>query len=146
LRVPKYLHEAVPTGKILHETSHVIDLMPTFLEIAEVSYLAAYKGRPVASLDGRSLLPVMKEGRRTGDRVLLWESFGHRAVRQGGWKLVRGREGSSGELYNIAEDRTERHDLAARACEKVRGMSQAWQAWADSAGVIMDPNGPWLRG
>ena len=25
-------------------------------------------------------------------------------------------------------------------------MSQAWQAWADSVGVVIDPDGPWLRG
>ena len=42
------------------------------------------------------------------------------------------------ELYNVATDRTEMHDLAARQFERVKEMSAQWEAWASRVGVM-----PW---
>ena len=45
-------------------------------------------------------------------------------------KLVRPKNNSQWELYNLNEDRSEQHDLAAKYPEKVAEMSKAYEAWA----------------
>ena len=42
------------------------------------------------------------------------------------------------ELYDLAHDRTETHDLAAAQPDKVKELAAAWQTWADRVGVA-----PW---
>ena len=40
------------------------------------------------------------------------------------------------ELYNLAEDRSELHDLASRHPKTVEEMSSLWQKHADRIGVV----------
>jgi arylsulfatase A-like enzyme len=60
-------------------------------------------------------------------------------VRVGDWKLVAKGPGGAWELYNLAEDRTESKDLAARHPEKVEDLALRWEAWAKRANVL-----PWI--
>jgi arylsulfatase len=136
----------VPSGRVVSDVGHVADLMPTFLALAGATYPEKYRGRTLATLDGSSLLPVMLGGNRPAKDKLFWELFGHCAMRQGPWKLVKDRDRKQWELYNIEEDRTETTNLAAGHASRVREMVAAWQAWADQVGVIIDPNAPWLKG
>src|SRR6185295_12975525 len=72
---------------LTREPGHVIDLMPTLLEIAGASYPAEYKGRAIHPVEGRSLTPVLQGGTRP-TAVYGWEHEGNRAIRDGDWKLV----------------------------------------------------------
>ena len=65
------------------------------------------------------------------------EHEGNRAIRKGAWKLVAAYKGEW-ELYNLADDRTETNNLAAKEPERVKAMAKAWQSWADRVGVV-----PW---
>jgi arylsulfatase len=64
-----------------------MDIAPTLLELAGLSHPGTeYRGRPVAPLRGRSLLPYLKGHRESphpDDHVTGWELFGQRAIRQG---------------------------------------------------------------
>ena len=60
---------------------------------------------------------------------------GNAAVRMGKWKLVRNYPGPW-ELYDLEADRTELDDVAARHPDRVREMSEAYEAWAERCGVI----------
>ena len=94
---------------------------------------------------GRSWGPVLSgqaEAVRTDRDWLAWELFGNRAVRQGDWKL-RWEYKSIGkgtwELYDVATDPAERHDLAAERPDKVKALIAIWDDYARANNVIL-PN------
>jgi len=124
----------VPRGAVCQEVGHVIDLVPTCLDFAGVKEVAELDGHPLLPIEGRSLRPVLEGGRREGHEAIGWEHQGHRAIRCGDWKLVAA-HGEPWELYNLAADRTETENLAARYPDKVRELAMRYQQWADRVGV-----------
>ena len=86
-------------------------------------------------LEGRSLAPVFRGGKRAAHPHLCWEHEGNRAVRQGDWKLVAQFRGPW-ELYNLAEDRTEMRDLAKTNPAKVKDLTAIYDGWAKRCGVV----------
>lgn len=124
-------------GSTTNEVGHIIDFMPTFLELAGGEYPEKYKGNNIYPMDGQSLVPIFRSGKREGHPALFWEHEGKRAVRQGDWKLVSG-SGGDWELYNIPDDRTEMHDLSAQHPEKVKELRELYENWARESNVL-----PW---
>ncbi len=123
-------------GTLTDQVGHIVDIMPTLLELAGAAYRSTLDGRELTPLEGRSLVPVFA-GNTLGARTLGWEHEGNRAIRIGDWKLVAVFRGPW-ELYDLAHDRTETHDLAAAQPDKVKELAAAWQTWADRVGVA-----PW---
>jgi arylsulfatase len=62
--------------------------------------------------------------------ALWWEHEGNRAIRVGDWKLVAAKD-RPWELYDLAGDRTETHDLAGEQPERVREFVGRWQRMHD---------------
>lgn len=104
------------------EPAHLIDVLPTFAELAGVD--SPY----VQASPGRSLLPLLR-GDDAPERSLFFEHEGHRALRRGKWKLVA-LAGRPWELYDLSKDEAEMNDLAAKHPERVKKTSQAWEDWA----------------
>ena len=127
-------------GTITNQVGHIIDLMPTFLELAGATYPQRLDDRPLTPLVGKSLVHVLRGG-RIGTRALGWEHEGNRAIRVGDWKLVA-RHKQPWELYDMRADRTELNDLATKMPEEVRKLSTKWGAWANRAGVLPYPPRP----
>lgn len=126
-------------GGIDHQPCHLIDIMATCLDTAGTEYPAQYEGRRPVPAEGISLLPLA-EGRRLPVRPIFAEHEGNRMVRLGRWKLVASYyNGQRWELYDIAHDRTEQHDLAARHPRRVARMAQLYFRWADANGVLPYP-------
>lgn len=126
-----------------HATTHLIDLMPTCLELAKAEYPREKDGLKIHPMEGKSLLPVFGGG--TIEReYLFWEHEGHRAIRVGDWKLVaKGRHGQDKvrwELYNLAEDRSELKDLSKAEPERFQSMIALWQKHAVRTKVIPWPH------
>jgi arylsulfatase len=121
-------------GGLTHEPGHLIDLMATCLDAAGAEYPKTIKGREVTPLEGRSLVPVFRTGKREGHPELYWEHEGNRAVRQGKWKLVARHQGPW-ELYDLEADRTEMKNLAPREPGKVAELAAQWDRWARKVGV-----------
>ena len=67
-------------GGITRQVGHVIDLMATFLEIAEGQY-PRNNGNDILPLEGKSLCPIFEGKTRAGHEALFWEHEGNRAVR-----------------------------------------------------------------
>ena len=128
-------------GAITHQVGHVIDLLPTFAELAGAAYPAWWRGQAVAPLDGRSLAPILRGARRAPHAALFWELNGCRAVRRGRWKAVslgperwhvghRIAAGCAGwELYDVAADRCELIDRAREQPELVTELDRLWRRW-----------------
>jgi len=110
---------------------HVIDLVPTVLELAGLP--AEKKTGP--AYPGTSLNPVFKGKGKAEVRDLWWAHDGHRAYRSGDWKIVS-KKGKDWELYDMGEDRTERKDLAGSKKAKVKQLAQKWEKTVD--GFIRD--------
>ena len=126
-------------GERRRQPGHVIDILPTCLEVAGAAMPATREGVAVQPLEGRSLVPAF-HAEPGADRRLFWEHEGNAAVSDGDTKLVRlGRDGPW-ELYDLVADRTESHDLAAAQPEKVRDLTAAWEQWAERVHAVPMPD------
>jgi len=121
-------------GSITKQPGHVMDIMPTCLELAGARYPSEYNGHKLTALDGKSLAPVLATGGRKEHDMIFFEHMGGRAVRMDNWKLVA-LKNESWRLYNLAKDRTETNDLAAEHPDRVRTMSAEWEKWAGRVGL-----------
>ena len=99
-------------GELRHQLGHIIDIMATCVEVAEVDYPTQLRGQRITPCEGLSLMPVFANQDRAY-RTIGWEHEGNRGVRKGRWKLVTLR-GEAWGLYDLARDRTELHNLADR--------------------------------
>jgi len=126
----------VKPGTLTHQIGHVIDLMPTCLEIAGVPYPKTFDGNTILPVEGRSLLPILRGGKRPPPEALFWAQLGNRAVRQGKWKLVWDVDFKHWELYDMETDRTERDNMATRHPAQVKALALAYEQWAKSVGRI----------
>jgi arylsulfatase len=124
-------------GRIVPQVGHVIDLMPTCLEVAGAKYPESVGGRPITPLEGHSLVPALRGEPFARKAPLFWEHFGNRAVRDGDWKLVASK-GAPWELYNLSADRTELRDLASRDPERAAALASEYDGWAERCGVLSD--------
>jgi arylsulfatase A-like enzyme len=125
----------IKQGTITRQTGHVMDLMPTVLDVAGATYPKTYEGRRILPLEGRSLLPVLEGRQRQGHEAIFWEHEGNRAVRMGRWKLVsQGQD--RWELYDVEADRTEQRDLAAAHPDRAAEMKASWENWASRVGAV----------
>jgi len=123
-------------GQITRQVGHIIDILPTCLDVAGASYPTKRAGKDVLPVEGKSLLDVLDGKTRKGHDAIYWQYGSSRAVRQGKWKLV-GR-GKTWELFDLDADRTELHDLASsepRRVERMAAMYSAWQARCRAAAV-----------
>jgi arylsulfatase len=134
-------------GDTVKAVAHVMDLAPTFLEIAGASYPNTFQGREVVPLLGESLVPVlagMSNTVRGDDDPLGFEMMGWRAVRMGRWKItwIDAPFGSSEwQLFDLANDPGETRDLAAAHPELLQRLLQEYHAYADEVGVIYAEEG-----
>ena len=120
---------------ITEQPGHIIDIMATFIELAETEYPETYQGEKILPLEGTSLLPIFKGEQREDHDFYAWEWSGNRAYREGNTKAVWDSLIGKWELYDLSVDRTETNDLAATQPETTERLAQAWQKWADMTGV-----------
>lgn len=116
-----------PTDDWYREPVHLIDIMPTILEITGACYPGKSSESEIPAVDGVSFLAALKGQSHKRDKPLFFQFGGGSAMRDGKWKLVRSRKGW--ELYDFSTDRTEGCDLATEMPERVEQMSAAWDAW-----------------
>jgi arylsulfatase len=114
-------------GELRRNPGHVIDLVPTFLQVAGAPRPDAGPGRPAPAPPGQCLVPAFARDGTVQHDELWWEHEGNRAIRVGDWKLVAAGRDGPWELYNLAEDRTETKDLAREYPERVRELARRWQ-------------------
>lgn len=122
----------VAPNSITYQVGHIIDFMPTLLELADSDNPDRFNGNELLPVEGQSLLPIFHGKKRAGHPSLSWELFGNRAIRQGDWKLVWGASEKQWELYNLKTDRSETSNLAEQFPERVTAMSRDWETWQQS--------------
>lgn len=127
----------IKPGSKTDAVGHIIDFMPTFLEAAATAYPEEFGGKKLLPIEGKSLLPVFREGSAVRDEndYLFWNWAGTRAARKGDWKIVGGGKSKTWELYDLSTDRTETRNLSAAHPDLVKEMAGKWDEWADATGV-----------
>ena len=154
IRVPLIVHwpERIKAGQSIDKPVHIVDLFPTFMEIAGGS-VGSYQ------LDGKSILPLM-DGRGGFEREALYmhlplyiphyNKTPSSLIRTDEYKLIYFHgdsvqeenfkkiiPGERYELYRIREDISEKHDLAQALPEKTAELKAKLHAWLKATGAQM---------
>ena len=143
-RVPLYIRAPGLTrsGSVCDTPVSGIDFFPTLLALGGVT------AAPQQTVDGVSLVPLL-QGARLAPRPLFWHypHYGNQGgeptsiIRSGDWKLIHYWEDGHNELYNLAADIGEQHDLARTETKRAAGLWSQLQAWLKATGAkIPQPN------
>jgi arylsulfatase len=115
-------------GELRHDVGHVIDLVPTILELTGAKTAATWNGVAVPPLPGQSLVPAFRKDGSVKRDILYFNHEGNRALRMGNWKLVSAREDEDRwELFDLSKDRCEAVDLAPKQPKRVKEMEAKWK-------------------
>ena len=98
-------------GEFRRRAGHVIDIVPTILELAGVPLPEPNADTSAPELPGHSLIPSFSNDTSTPHKSLWWLHEGNRAVQMGNWKLVAAKN-QPWELYDLTTDRAEQQNLA----------------------------------
>lgn len=128
-------------GSVCHEPVIGIDFYPTLLEVTGTAPPAATR------LDGRSLVPLLRDATASLDRPALFWHFPcylqgagdphggpfrttpAAAIRMGPWKLIQWFETGRTELYDLRDDLGERHDLSRTRPDQAEQLLAALRQW-----------------
>lgn len=122
-------------GELRHTPAHVVDIVPTVLELTGAQKPGSWEGQPVPEAPGKSLVPALAKDETVVRESLWWLHEGNRAVRVGDWKLVAAK-GDPWELYDLKTDRAEARNLASQMPEKVRELEAVWQKQTDEFSAL----------
>ena len=132
----------VESGHINHTPCHVMDIMPTFLELAGLDCPLQRNGQKVQRIEGESFKPALATQSWKRSKPICFEHEGNSAIRQGRWKAVR-QHPDEWELYDMYSDRTELNDLSLTHPEILAELQKNYKQWTFKAGVKDWPPGPW---
>jgi arylsulfatase A-like enzyme len=118
---------------------HVMDFMPTFLELSGAKYPKTYNGYSITPYSGISLVAALKGNKTAGHATLYNEHYRARYIRDSQWKLVSLANDTTWHLYKIDADETELNDLSAQHPDVVNRLSQQWRSWAYTHQVFPKP-------
>ena len=118
------------------------DFHPTLLDLAGA--------RPPAgqACDGVSIVPLLKQTGPIRREAIYWHypHYHHStpagAMRQGHWKLIEFYEDGRLELYDLANDISEKTDLAAKQPQRAAAMQAKLAAWRKSVSAAMPVKNP----
>lgn len=137
---PDGLREA---GGLRDQFHHVNDIVPTIYEVLGVEPPSVYRGFEQLPVSGVSLRYTFDAPDAQGRKhVQYYEMMGHRAIYLDGWKAVTRHqpgvpfEDDDWELYHLAEDRSECHNLAAERPEQVAALVERWWLEAEEHGAL----------
>ena len=122
----------IEANTLCRSPAHIMDLMPTFCELAGIDYPTTFAKRSVLPTEGNSMVPLLHGKSRAGHTQLFWEHLDNKAVREGDWKLVGKGDPSdlkNWQLYELSSDRTELNDLSTSEPKRTQRMAAAWIAW-----------------
>ncbi len=120
-------------GGVREQAGHVIDIVPTLLEVAGAKP-QALSGAP--QRPGRSLVPAITTNAPIDREYLWWLHEGNRAIRRGDWKLVAAAN-EPWELYDLGIDRSETSNLAEKFPDRVAELESLWQSQVTKTRELM---------
>lgn len=157
-------------GETRHQYVHAIDLKPTLLELIGIQAPRVMKGVEQAPIEGTSFAYSLKDGAAPSQHTTqYYEMMGSRAIYSNGWKAVvyhpplmsnyedqaisrRSFDEDIWELYHVAKDFSECHDVSEQFPDKLQELKELWWEEAQRNQVLPLNNQPgrygdrrWLR-
>jgi arylsulfatase len=132
-------------GGMRSQFCHAIDIVPTVLEVLNLTAPEEYRGIAQRPVEGTSLAYTFgNPDAPTQKAVQYFEMMGTRGLWYDNWKAVAFHHLASGgnfdqdvwELYNLSADVSEANDLAAENPEKLQEMQERWWAEAGKYNVL----------
>ncbi|MFO1123028.1 MAG: arylsulfatase [Hyphomicrobiales bacterium] len=136
-------------GGIRNQFAHVIDILPTILEVANIHQPSVVDGIPQSPIEGVSLaytFDAANKNEPSHHRTQYFEMMGNYALYHEGWSLVDKVQRPSWvtmgpaiadpatpqwELYDLTKDWSQNTDLAAQMPDKVKELEAIW--WREAA-------------
>jgi arylsulfatase len=146
-------------GAIRHQYAHAVDVLPTLLELSGVQAPATIGGVEQSPIEGASFASVLRDGAAPPTRTTQYfEMLGSRALYHDGWKAVTFKPLAAlyddgldpeapfsedrWELYHVASDFSECHDVAENEPERLAEMIELWWSEARAHNVLPLDNRP----
>jgi arylsulfatase A-like enzyme len=123
----------VRAGTVSDEFLTSLEILPT---LAAACGFTVPNGREI---DGYDMLPVLQGAAKSPRTQMFWKRKDELAARVGSWKYVKmaGEE----QLYDLASDKSERHNLADSQPRQLAAMKAAFARWQEEMQAA-DPRGP----
>jgi len=122
---------------IRNQFHHVMDIVPTILEVLDEAPPTHIDGVPQMDMHGTSMAYSFNDADvPTQKRSQIFEMFGHRAIWADGWKAVSWHkrygdyDDDTWELYDTTKDFAEAHDLAASEPTRLQQLVELW--WSEA--------------
>jgi len=125
----------LPKNSISREPCHLIDFVPTFIELA--GERSMYPGN-LPDLEGITLTPTFAGKKLKREKPLFFQYGGWQVLREDSWKLVQ-KKNDPWQLYDLSKDRTETRNLASKFPERVLQMKTRWEELAKEVGLKVKP-------
>ncbi|MFM7411471.1 MAG: sulfatase/phosphatase domain-containing protein, partial [Actinomycetota bacterium] len=146
-------------GETRHQYVHVIDIVPTLLDMLGMDPPQVIKGVTQNPIEGTSFAHTLEnDDVPSNHKTQYYEMIGSRALYHDGWKAVvfhppamiaydgsdatRPFDADIWELYNVANDFSECNDLAESRPDKLEELKQLWWTEADKYQVLPLNNQP----
>jgi arylsulfatase A-like enzyme len=124
-------------GEVRDNYVNVADITPTVYDLLDVTVPASVRGIPQKPLDGVSFAAALKDpGLPTGKETQFYTMLGTRGIWHKGWfaNTVHAAtpagwshfDADRWELYHIASDRSQCHDLADAEPERLEALQALW--------------------
>jgi arylsulfatase A-like enzyme len=131
------------TGSIRNQYHHLVDVVPTLLEVIGLPAPTSVNGVAQMALPGVSMAYTLTDAKaETRKQVQYYEMLGSRAIWSKGWTAVTWHqkdepyENDKWELYNTDKDFTESNDLAAKEPGKLKELQAIWLEEAKKNNVL----------
>ncbi len=145
-------------GEVRRQFVHAIDITPTILDVCGIQPPTSIGGVAQKPHEGASIVSTFSDAAAPTRTTQYFEMLGSRAIHHGGWKAVVFKplsatyqpeddpnlpfEQDVWELYHVAEDFSECHDLAAEQPEKLQELVDLWWTEAEKYQVLPLDNRP----
>jgi arylsulfatase len=125
----------IDAGSSSSITGHLIDIMPTLVDVSGATYPESLNGNSIPPMEGISIAPLFSGDEPAEREFLIWEYEGSRALRMGDYKIVSDSPDSAWQYYDIANDRCELENLAEEAPQELKGMRKIFNREAKRLGI-----------
>jgi len=128
-------------NEIHHGFTSLLDLAPTFYEVAYVTYPESYNGNEIYPLTGSSLIPFVSgktNAIHSSDYVFAIEHYGNAMLRKGNWKItnyIQPFELNNFALFNLSNDIGEQIDLKEFEPEKYEELLNEWKKFSNEVKI-----------